>query len=129
MTTGEPVCCGVYWLAGDELSEGPGGRRAFRADEGTSLPLPRRRGMTDGRPISMASGRSISVERFWRAGQGARDRAHRFRDAGDGRIRRDPDHRGISGTGFRAAGEKINMIPDPAMVHLFDAETGRRMFG
>ena len=101
---------------------------AFRSAEGTSLPLPDTRGVSDGAPIVYG----IRPEHFQLAGDGGaghgeRDRADRVGDPGDGTFRRRPDHRGLPGAGVRRPGETIRITADPAMVHLFDAKTGHRM--
>ena len=103
---------------------------AFRADEGTSLPLPNTRGVPNGSPIVYG----IRPEHFKLNGSGVPARVNVIEPTGsETQVMAE-----FAGTPIIAAfrervsarpGEKINITPDPAMVHLFDAETGQRMNG
>jgi multiple sugar transport system ATP-binding protein len=101
---------------------------AFRAEAGTTLPLPARGAAADGRPIVYG----IRPEHFVLNGSGVPARVHVVEPTGsETQVMAD-----FAGSSIIAAfrervaarpGETINLAPDPAMVHLFDAETGQRM--
>jgi multiple sugar transport system ATP-binding protein len=101
---------------------------AFRSDEGTSLPLPSTRGVTDGSPIIYG----VRPEHFQLNGGGVAARVNVIEPTGsETQVMAE-----FAGAPIIAAfrervtarpGEMIHITPDPAMVHLFDARTGQRM--
>jgi multiple sugar transport system ATP-binding protein len=107
---------------------------AFLSEEGTSLPLPSTRGVTDGSPIVYG----IRPEHFQLNGDGQRNgggvsaRVNVIEPTGsETQVMAE-----FAGTPIIAAfrervmarpGETIHITPDPAMVHLFDAKTGQRV--
>jgi multiple sugar transport system ATP-binding protein len=102
---------------------------AFRSEEGTALPLPPTRGISDGRPIIYG----VRPEHFQLSnGGGLPARVNVIEPTGsETQVMAD-----FAGAPVIAAfrervtakpGETIQMAPDPAMVHLFDAQTGQRM--
>ena len=107
---------------------------AFLSEEGTSLPLPSTRGVTDGSPIVYG----IRPEHFQLNGDGQRNgggvsaRVNVIEPTGsETQVMAE-----FAGAPIIAAfrervsarpGETIHITPDPAMVHLFDAATGQRM--
>jgi multiple sugar transport system ATP-binding protein len=102
---------------------------AFRSEEGTALPLPSTRGVTDGSPIIYG----VRPEHFHLStGSGLPARVNVIEPTGsETQVMAD-----FAGAPIIAAfrervtakpGEIIQISPDPAMVHLFDARTGQRM--
>jgi multiple sugar transport system ATP-binding protein len=101
---------------------------AFRSDEGTSLPLPSTRGVSEGSPIIYG----VRPEHFQLNGSGVPARVNVIEPTGsETQVMAE-----FAGTPIIAAfrervaarpGETIHITPDPAMVHLFDAATGHRM--
>jgi multiple sugar transport system ATP-binding protein len=102
---------------------------AFRSEEGTALPLPSTRGVTDGSPIIYG----VRPEHFHLSnGSGLPARVNVIEPTGsETQVMAD-----FAGAPIIAAfrervtakpGEMIQIAPDPAMVHLFDARTGQRM--
>jgi multiple sugar transport system ATP-binding protein len=100
---------------------------AFRSAEGTSLPLPSTRGVSEGSPIVYG----IRPEHFQLNG-GVPARVNVIEPTGsETQVMAE-----FAGTPIIAAfrervsarpGETIQITPDPAMVHLFDAATGLRL--
>jgi multiple sugar transport system ATP-binding protein len=102
---------------------------AFRSEEGTALPLPSTRGVTDGSPIIYG----VRPEHFQLSnGSGVPAKVNVIEPTGsETQVMAD-----FAGAPIIAAfrervsakpGEMIHITPDPAMVHLFDARTGQRM--
>jgi len=101
---------------------------AFRSSEGTSLPLPSTRGVSEGSPIIYG----VRPEHFQLDGGGVPARVNVIEPTGsETQVMAE-----FAGTPIIAAfreriaarpGETIRITPDPAMVHLFDATTGQRM--
>jgi multiple sugar transport system ATP-binding protein len=101
---------------------------AFRSSEGTSLPLPSTRGVSEGSPIIYG----VRPEHFQLNGGGVPARVNVIEPTGsETQVMAE-----FAGTPIIAAfrervaarpGETIHITPDPAMVHLFDARTGQRM--
>jgi multiple sugar transport system ATP-binding protein len=101
---------------------------AFRSEAGTSLPLPSTRGVSEGSPIIYG----VRPEHFQLNGHGVPARVTVIEPTGsETQVMAE-----FAGSPIIAAfrervsarpGETIHMTPDPAMVHLFDANTGQRM--
>jgi multiple sugar transport system ATP-binding protein len=102
---------------------------SFRADQGTALPLPPVGGAADGRPIVYG----IRPEHFaLNGGGGVPARVNVVEPTGsETQVMAE-----LAGTPIIAAfrervparpGETIHIAADPALVHLFDAETGLRL--
>ena len=100
---------------------------SFRSDDGTVLPLPARRGGSDGQPVVYG----IRPEHFQLAGEGLPAKVHVVEPTGsETQVMAE-----FAGANVIAAfrervaakpGETIRVTADPELVHVFDAETGRR---
>jgi multiple sugar transport system ATP-binding protein len=101
---------------------------AFRSDAGTALPLLGTKGLSNGSPIVYG----IRPEHFQLNGGGVPARVNVIEPTGsETQVMAE-----FAGAPIIAAfrervaarpGETIHISPDPAMVHLFDAQTGQRM--
>jgi multiple sugar transport system ATP-binding protein len=102
--------------------------QGFRADEGTSLPLGARGAPNEGRPVVYG----VRPEHFQLNPDGLPAKVHVIEPTGsETQVMAE-----FAGTSIIAAfrervsarpGETIRIAPDPALVHLFDAQTGERM--
>ena len=101
---------------------------AFRAEDGTALPLPASGRASDGQPLIYG----IRPEHFMLAGEGIEAKVNVIEPTGsETQVMAHFAGTPIIGA-FRERiaarpGEAIRIAPDPALVHLFDAGSGRRI--
>ncbi len=101
---------------------------AFRSAEGTSLPLPNTRGVSEGAPIVYG----IRPEHFQLSGAGEPATVSVIEPTGSetqvmAKFAGAPIIAAFRERVSAKPGETIRITADPAMVHLFDAKTGHRM--
>ena len=100
----------------------------FRADEGTTLPLSHGPNGGDGKPVVYG----VRPEHFMLAGDGLPAKVHVIEPTGSETQVMAEFAGGNIIAAFRERisarpGETIRIAPDPMLVHVFDAETGRRL--
>lgn len=104
------------------------GGGAFHANDGTALPLPNGRPGQDGKPVVYG----VRPEHFRLAPDGLPATIHVLEPTGS-ETQVMAEFAGVPIVGaFRERitarpGETIRITPDPALVHVFDAENGHRL--
>ena len=129
---GQPVRGGLHRLAGDELPAGQDARPAapssFEAERAcVCRSPPRRRARTAGPAVYGIRPEHFALADDGVAGRGRGGRADRLGDAGRRQARRQEIVACSASATRSSPGETIRLAPDPALVHLFDAETGQRL--
>ena len=101
---------------------------AFRTEDGLELPLPTRSNSADGRPVVYG----VRPEHFVLRDDGLEAKVHVIEPTGsETQVMAHLGATPITGA-FRERvaarhGETIRLVPDPALVHLFDQATGQRL--
>ena len=130
---GQPVRRRLHRLAGDELPQGHGSSRtaapSFERPSGVRLPI----GAAPAGSRRPAGGlrhpaRALHLADDGAGGRGRRGRADRLGDPGRRQDRRPGAGRACSASASRPGrARRSGIAPDPALVHLFDGETGARL--